>query len=46
MSDTRQYVHNLVDQLDASQLAAVGQLLAVMVDPLSRSLAMAPVEEE
>jgi hypothetical protein len=31
MSDTRQHVHELLDQLDASQLAAIGQLLEVMV---------------
>jgi hypothetical protein len=46
MSDTRQHVHKLVDQLDAGQLAAVGQLLEVMTDPLARSLANAPVETE
>lgn len=46
MSDTRQHVHQLVDQLDAGQLAAVGQLLEVMTDPLARSLANAPVETE
>jgi hypothetical protein len=31
MSDTRQHVHELVDELEPSQLAAVGQLLEVMV---------------
>ena len=46
MSDTRQHVHKLVDQLDAGQLAAVGQLLEVMTDLLARSLANAPVETE
>ena len=46
MSDTRQHVHELVDQLDAGQLAAVGQLLEVMTDPVARSLANAPVDDE
>jgi hypothetical protein len=46
MSDTRQHVHALVDQLDAGQLHAVGQLLEVMTDPVARSLASAPVEAE
>ena len=46
MTDTRQHVHELVDQLDAGQLAAVGQLLEVMTDPVARSLANAPVEDE
>jgi hypothetical protein len=31
MSDSRQYVHELIDQLDAGQLAAVGHLLEVMI---------------
>jgi hypothetical protein len=46
MSDTRQHVHELVDQLDAGQFTAVGQLLEVMTDPVARSLASAPVETE
>ena len=46
VSDTREHVHALVDQLDASQLAAIGQLLEVMTDPVARSLANAPVETE
>ena len=46
MSDTRQHVQELVDQLDAGQLAAVGQLLEVMTDPVARSLANAPVDSE
>ncbi len=31
MSDQRQHVHELIDELDAGQLAAVGQLLEVMI---------------
>ena len=46
MSDTRQHVHEMVDRLDTGQLAAVGQLLEVMTDPVARSLAGAPVEDE
>jgi len=46
MSDTRQHVHELVDQLDAGQLDAVGRLLEVMTDPVARSLANAPIETE
>jgi hypothetical protein len=45
MSNSRQHVHHLIDQLDAGQLAAVGQLLEVMTDPIARSLAAAPVED-
>jgi hypothetical protein len=46
MSDSRQHVHELIDQLDPGQLAAVGKLLEVMTDPVARSLAGAPVEAD
>lgn len=42
----KQHAHQLLDQLDAGQLAAVVQLLEVMTDPLARSLASAPVDDE
>ena len=42
----RQQAHALVDMLPAAKLKAVRSLLEVMVEPLSHSLALAPVEEE
>lgn len=42
----RQQAHALLDMLPDEKLAAVRGLLQVMVEPLSRSLAAAPVEEE
>jgi hypothetical protein len=36
----------LLDQLSPDQLEAVANLLEVMVEPLARSLALAPVEDE
>jgi hypothetical protein len=42
----RQQAHALLDMLPQEKLAAVRNLLEVMVEPLSRSLASAPVEEE
>jgi hypothetical protein len=42
----RQQAHFLIDALPDEKLAAVRGLLEVMVEPLSRSLATAPVEEE
>ena len=42
----RQQVHLLIDVLPEKKLFAVHSLLEVLVEPLSRSLAMAPVEEE
>ena len=38
--------HALLDMLPAEKLKAVRSLLEVMVEPLSRSLALAPVEDE
>jgi hypothetical protein len=42
----RQQAHTLLDLLPEEKLAAVRSLLEVMVEPLSRSLASAPIEEE
>lgn len=42
----RQQAHLLIDVLPEEKLSAVHSLLEVLVEPLSRSLAMAPVEEE
>jgi hypothetical protein len=42
----RQQAHALLDMLPAQKLNAVRSLLEVMVEPLARSLALAPMEEE
>lgn len=42
----RRKAHALLDMLPAEKLTAVRELLEVMVEPLSRSLALAPVEEQ
>jgi hypothetical protein len=42
----RQQAHALLDVLPDEQIGAVRGLLQVMVEPLSRHLAMASVEEE
>ena len=42
----RQQAHALLDMLSAEKVNAVRSLLEVMVEPLSRSLALAPVDEE
>jgi len=46
MGTKKQHAHQLLDQLDPGQLAAVVHLLEVMTGPLSRALAAAPVEQE
>ena len=42
----RQQGHALLDMLPAEKLSVVRSLLEVMVEPLARSLALAPIEEE
>jgi hypothetical protein len=44
--EAKEHARELLDQLDAGQLAAVVQLLEVMADPVARSLANAPVDIE
>ncbi len=46
LDQERRQAHALLDMLPAEKLNAVRTLLEVMVEPLSRSLAAAPVEEE
>jgi hypothetical protein len=46
VTQERQQAHALLDMLPQEKLTAVRGLLEVMVEPLSRSLASAPVEEE
>ena len=42
----RRQAHALLDMLTAEKLNVVRSLLEVMVEPLARSLAFAPAEEE
>jgi hypothetical protein len=42
----KQQLHELVDRLAPSQVYAVRSLLQVMLDPVSRAIANAPVDEE
>jgi hypothetical protein len=46
LNQERQQAHALLDMLPAGKLNAVRGLLEVMVEPLARSLALTPVEEE
>ena len=46
VTQERQQAHALLDMLPEEKLTAVRRLLEVMVEPLSRSLTSAPVEEE
>lgn len=42
----KQHAHQLLDQLDAGQLAAVVHLLEVMTDPMTAALRNAPIDDE
>lgn len=46
MTHERQQAHALLDLLPDNKVNAVRNLLEVMVEPLSQSLRLAPVEEE
>ncbi len=46
LAQQRHEAHLLIDVLPEDKLHAVRGLLDVLVEPLSRSLAVAPVEEE
>lgn len=46
LKSERQQAHFLLDVLPDEKVSAVRSLLEVMVEPLSRSLAMAAVEDE
>lgn len=46
LDQQRRQAHALLDMLPAEKLNAVHSLLEVMVEPLARSLAMVPTEEE
>jgi hypothetical protein len=46
VTQEREQAHALLDMLPVEKLTAVRSLLEVMVEPLSRSLVSAPVEEE
>ena len=46
MRNPKEHAHALLDMLPEEKLTAVVGLLEVMVEPLSRSLASAPMEEE
>ncbi|HVO98716.1 MAG TPA: hypothetical protein VMT15_11650 [Bryobacteraceae bacterium] len=45
-TDTRSHVHALIDQLATPQLTALETLLESLVDPVSRKLAEAPIDDE
>ena len=45
-TDDRQHAHELIDRMAPGQVAAVVGLLEIMLDPLARTLASAPYDDE
>ena len=45
-TNEKQQAHDLIERLAPTQISAVVHLLEVMIDPVARSLANAPVDDE
>jgi hypothetical protein len=45
-TDEKQHAHELIDRMAPGQVAAVVGLLEIMLDPLARTLASAPYDDE
>jgi hypothetical protein len=46
MASSKEHAHELIDRLPPTQLSAIVGLLEAMLDPVSRSLANAPLDDE
>src|ERR1700676_3421926 len=46
MANSKERVYELIDRLPPAQLSAIIGLLEAMLDPVSRSLANAPLDDE
>jgi hypothetical protein len=46
MAVTKEHAHELIDRLPPTQLSAVVGLLEAMLDPVSRAIASAPIDDE
>lgn len=46
MADTKEHAHELIDRLPPTQLSAAVGLLEAMLDPVSRAIVNAPVDDE
>ncbi|MGH9433197.1 MAG: hypothetical protein ACRD3T_16830 [Terriglobia bacterium] len=45
-TDPKEHAHELIDRLPPTQLTAVVGLLEAMLDPVSRAIALAPIDDE
>jgi hypothetical protein len=46
MADTKKHAHELIDCLPPAKLSAVVGLLEAMVDPVTRTISNAPIDDE
>jgi hypothetical protein len=46
MANTKEHAHELIERLAPGQVSAVVGLLEIMLDPLARTLANAPFDDE
>jgi hypothetical protein len=46
MADTKEHAHQLIERLAPTQLNAVVVLLEAILDPVSRAIANAPIDDE
>jgi len=46
MSNPKEHAHQLIDRLAPNQVAAVVGLIEAMLDPVSRAIAQAPLDDE
>ena len=46
MANTKEHAHELIDRMAPGQVEIVVGLLEIILDPVARSLAKAPIEDE
>jgi hypothetical protein len=46
MANTKEHAHELIDRMAPGQIAVVVGLLEIILDPVARSLANAPIDDE
>jgi hypothetical protein len=46
MAPTKEHAHELIDRMAPGQIAAIVGLLEIMLDPVSRAIANAPIDDE
>ena len=45
-TNERQHAHELIDRMPVAQVSAIVQMIEAMLDPVSRAVANAPVDDE